>query len=66
MAIDKSTTASATVATETSGAQSAAGKSVPDAADAGSPIDAARLLASTLERAKAENKRVMVHLGAPW
>ena len=30
-----------------------------------SSIDAAILLASTLENAKAENKRVMAHLGAP-
>ncbi len=29
-------------------------------------IDAESLLASTLQQAQAENKRVMVHLGAPW
>lgn len=31
-----------------------------------SSVDAERLLASTLENAKTQNKRVMVHLGAPW
>lgn len=31
-----------------------------------SQVDASKLLASTLEKAKAEEKRVMVHLGAPW
>ena len=30
-----------------------------------SSINASTLLTSTLEKAKAENKRVMVHLGAP-
>jgi hypothetical protein len=29
-------------------------------------LNAERLLASTLESAKAQDKRVMVHLGAPW
>jgi hypothetical protein len=36
------------------------------AAEVASATDAASLLASTLEEAKAQNKRVMVHLGAPW
>jgi hypothetical protein len=53
------------LASKTPAAQTAAAESVPDAAEAPSPIDAERLLASTLESAKAENKRVMVHLGAP-
>jgi hypothetical protein len=35
-------------------------------ADEASPVDAERLLASTLENAAADNKRVIVHLGAPW
>lgn len=30
------------------------------------PLNAEALLASTLENAKADDKRVMVHLGAPW
>ena len=29
-------------------------------------VDAEQLLASTLACARADNKRVMVHLGAPW
>jgi hypothetical protein len=35
-------------------------------AKVGPPVNAERLLASTLDRAKADNKRVMVHLGAAW
>ena len=66
MADDKSPAANATEAAETPAVQTAAGGSVPDAAEAASPVDAERLLASTLESAKADNKRVMVHLGAPW
>ena len=54
--------ANATEASETPSAETA---EPPEAVEAASPIDAAELLASTLERAKAENKRVMVHLGAP-
>ncbi len=46
--------------------QTTAGEPVPDAAEATSPVDAEKLLASTLKSAKADNKRVMVHLGAPW
>ena len=66
MANDKSPAANATVATETPAARIAAGESVPDAAEAASAVDAEMLLASTLESAKADNKRVIVHLGAPW
>ena len=62
MVNDKLPAANATVATETPAAESVA----DGAADAASPIDAERLLASTLQNAKAANKRVMVHLGAPW
>lgn len=29
------------------------------------PVDAATLLASTLEQAKTDDKRVLIHLGAP-
>jgi len=36
------------------------------AAEKGSPLDAERLLASALASAKADDKRVMVHLGATW
>ncbi len=36
-----------------------------EASAAPAAIDAAQLLASTLEHAKAEDKRVLVHLGAP-
>jgi len=33
---------------------------------ADSPVDATVLLAATLEEAKSSDKRVLVHLGAPW
>lgn len=59
-------TAKATTATEGPMAQNAASDSALDTAEAASPLDAERLLASTLECAKADSKRVMVHLGAPW
>ena len=52
--------------TETSSTQSVAGESLSDAPDAASSGDAERLLASALQSAKADDKRVMVHLGAPW
>ena len=66
MVNDESSAANAAVATETPAAQPAAAVSVSDTAEEASSVDAERLLASTLEKAKAENKRVMVHLGAPW
>lgn len=66
MVDDKSPGAKATTATEKPMAQTAASDSVPDTAEAASRLDAERLLASTLECAKADSKRVMVHLGAPW
>jgi len=47
-------------------AQSAVVESVHDAERANSRVDASVLLASTLENAKACDKRVLVHLGAPW
>jgi PBP1b-binding outer membrane lipoprotein LpoB len=61
----KSPSANSPTAPDTSVTRTGADGSGPDAADAASPIDAARLLAATIETAKAENKRVMVHLGAP-
>jgi hypothetical protein len=64
MGNDKSPAANATVATETPATPAAAAGSA--AVEAALPVDAGRLLAATLERAKADNKRVMVHLGAPW
>jgi hypothetical protein len=66
MGNDKSPAANATVATETPATPAAAAGSAAAAVEAALPVDAARLLAATLERAKADNKRVMVHLGAPW
>jgi hypothetical protein len=63
---ERSPAANANVATETPATQAAAAESVPDAVETALPVDAERLLASTLESAKADNKRVMVHLGAPW
>lgn len=38
----------------------------PDTSAEVTSVDAERLLASTLESAKADDKRVIVHLGAPW
>jgi hypothetical protein len=56
----------AMVPPETSGDQTVAAESAPPVVEAAPLVDAERLLASTLATAKAENKRVMVHLGAPW
>ena len=66
MANDKSPVANATVTTETPTAENAAAELFSDPAEAISPVDADMLLASTLDSAKADNKRVIVHLGAPW
>ena len=54
------------VAAKASVPQTAATESVPNTTLADSSVDAAELLASTLRSAKAADKRVMVHLGAPW
>lgn len=35
-------------------------------ADRQSAVDAEQVLASALENARANDKRVLVHLGAPW
>lgn len=48
------------------GGQSAVPAPAPEKESGDSPIDAAELLASTLASAKARDKRVFVHLGAPW
>jgi hypothetical protein len=63
---DSSPTANATQAAETSSAAPTTVIEPPDATSVTAPIDAAKLLASTLERAQVEDKRVIVHLGAPW
>ena len=47
-------------------AQPDAAKSTTDVVKEDGPIDAESLLAATLAQATAEDKRVMVHLGAPW
>ncbi len=65
-ATGKSPTATATVTAQELAAQTAATESVSDTTLADWSVDAAVLLASTLEVAKAADKRVMVHLGAPW
>jgi hypothetical protein len=46
--------------------QSATGKSASEAKPTESRIDAEKLFNDTLASAKMQNKRVMVHLGAPW
>jgi hypothetical protein len=46
--------------------QSAASESLPEATVAAFPLDAKELFNSTLVSAKTHNKRVIVHLGAPW
>jgi hypothetical protein len=48
------------------GARTEVAAAVADSTMGDSLADAASLLASTLEKAKAADKRVMVHLGAPW
>ncbi len=61
---EKPTTDDATageLAAQPATAESVSGKALADTSN-----DATILLASTLERAKAADKRVMVHLGAPW
>ncbi|MEQ1906482.1 MAG: hypothetical protein ABL888_20025 [Pirellulaceae bacterium] len=45
---------------------SATGKSVAETKTTESRIDAEKLFNDTLAIAKMQNKRVMVHLGAPW
>jgi thiol-disulfide isomerase/thioredoxin len=49
-----------------SGAASVQIESAPDSARTGPLVDAERLLAEALAQAKSENKRVLLHLGAPW
>ncbi len=62
----KSPVGNVPVATEKPSARTTVAESVPGAAEVASAVDAERLLASTLASAKADNKRVMVHVGAPW
>ena len=62
----KSPADDAATAAQEPAARTAAVESGPVATAADSSLDAERLLASTLESAKAQNKRVLVHLGAPW
>ena len=61
----KSPTADADVAGQETADLSTAVASDP-ATTAHASVDAEKLLASALETAKADNKRVLVHLGAPW
>jgi hypothetical protein len=63
---DKSAAADVPVAAEPPAARVAPNPVDPAAQEAASTVDAEALLASTLEQAKTDNKRVMVHLGAPW
>lgn len=58
--------AKATEKTKELAAQTAKTESKSDTTLAESPVDATVLLATTLEKAKSTDKRVMVHLGAPW
>lgn len=62
--------AKATEKTQELAAQTAKTESKSDTTLAESPVDATVdatvLLATTLEKAKSTDKRVMVHLGAPW
>lgn len=61
---DKPTAADVRMPAETPSVRSTEAESV--AAEATPPSDAESLLTATLEIAKADNKRVMVHLGATW
>ena len=63
---DKSPSANVVDAAQQPVGQNAAVESVTDVNEVTSSVDAERLLASTLASAKAQNKRVLVHLGAPW
>jgi hypothetical protein len=66
-AISKSPTAEEmSVTAQELAAQPVTIESVFDTKMADSSVDAAALLAFTLELAKAADKRVIVHLGAPW
>ena len=57
---------SATSTEQKSGDRSDVADPVSDSAEVDASIDATVLLQSTLAKAKAADKRVMVHLGAPW
>ncbi len=63
---DKSPATSSAAASDTSAGRSEGADDTFDAADAVVPVDAESLLAATFAAAKMEDKRVMVHLGAPW
>ncbi len=58
--------ANATVETQQPTGQDVASEPESETAVAAPPVDAEQLLATTLATAKADDKRVLVHLGAPW